>query len=94
LIGSQELDKDPYTFIPIFLILKFIFFFGWLEVAEAIASPFGNDDDDFQICQLLSRHVWAVSRNLNQFRGPPEEEEEEEEEKHVVTLSMDLHKNT
>jgi len=95
LIGNQELDKDPYTFIPIFLILKFIFFFGWLEVAEAIASPFGNDDDDFQVCELLSRHVWAVSRNLNQFRGPPEEEEEEEEEeKHVVTLSMDLHKNT
>ena len=60
LIGSQELDKDPYTFIPIFLILKFIFFFGWLEVAEAIENPFGNDDDDFQICELVSRHLWVI----------------------------------
>ena len=25
-----------------FQILKFIFFFGWLEVAEAIENPFGN----------------------------------------------------
>jgi len=108
LIASQELDDNPYTFIPIFLILKFVFFFGWLEVAEAIANPFGDDEDDFQICELISRHVWAVSRNLNQFRGPPkedgedqeEEEEEEEGKKHVVSLlyesayqSMILKKN-
>ena len=59
LIGSQELDKDPYTFIPIFLILKFIFFFGWLEVAEAIENPFGDDEDDFQVCELVSRHLWV-----------------------------------
>ena len=59
LIGSQELDKDPYTFIPIFLILKFIFFFGWLEGAEAIENPFGDDEDDFQVCELVSRHLWV-----------------------------------
>jgi len=97
LVSSQELEKNPYTFVPIFLILKFIFFFGWLEVAEALENPFGDDEDDFQTCELLSRHVWAVGRNLNQFRGPPEEEEEEEkekEEKHIVTLQMDLHKKT
>ena len=52
-----------------------------------------------QIPELISRHVWAISRNFNQFRGPPqleegEEEEEEKEEKHVVTLQMDLHKKT
>ena len=51
----------------------------------------------FQIPELISRHVWAISRNFNQFRGPPEleegeEKEEEEEKKHVVTLQMDLHK--
>ena len=44
--------------------------------------------------------MWAISRNFNQFRGPPEleegeeKEEEEEEKKHVVTLQMDLHKKT
>jgi len=99
LIGSQELDKDPYTFIPIFLILKFIFFFGWLEVAEAIENPFGNDEDDFQICELVSRHLWAINKNLNQFKGPPvqindpeSEEETDGENPHVVTLNFDLGK--
>merc|ERR1712211_23819 len=53
------------------LILKFVFFVGWLEVSESIENPFGNDDDDFQIPELISRHVWAISRNFNQFRGPP-----------------------
>jgi len=98
LIASQEVSRDPYTFVPIFLILKFVFFVGWLEVAESIENPFGNDDDDFQIPELISRHVWAISRNFNQFRGPPDSEEDEkeveEEKKHVVTLQMDLHKKT
>ena len=49
LVSSQELEKNPYTFVPIFLILKFIFFFGWLEVAEALENPFGDDEDDFQV---------------------------------------------
>ena len=53
-----------------------------------------------QIPELISRHVWAISRNFNQFRGPPEleegeeEKDEEEKKKHVVTLQMDLHKKT
>merc|ERR1712047_57465 len=49
LIASQEVSRDPYTFVPIFLILQFVFFVGWLEVAESIENPFGNDDDDFQV---------------------------------------------
>ena len=125
LIASQEVSRDPYTFVPIFLILKvgmtiimsmtmmmmmrrkrfqgtptplspssgddllyrkaceggqylltpprdtipsthgatsisittsinspqFVFFVGWLEVAESIENPFGNDDDDFQVIE-------------------------------------------
>merc|ERR1712018_22246 len=66
-MGPQE----PYTFIPIFLILRFIFYVGWLEVAEAIENPFGNDEDDFHICQLVSRHLWAIGRNLALHDGPP-----------------------
>jgi len=84
LIGSQPQPQEPYTFIPIFLILKFIFFFGWLEVAEAIENPFGNDEDDFHICQLVSRHLWAIGRNISLYQGPPgmsdEETSEEDDE--------------
>ena len=79
LIGSQAQEGDPYIFLPIFLILRFIFFVGWLEVAEAIENPFGNDEDDFHVCQLVSRHLWAIGRNISLYEGPPEEEEEEED---------------
>jgi len=82
LIGSQAQKDEPYIFLPIFLILRFIFFVGWLEVAEAIENPFGNDEDDFHVCQLVSRHLWAIGRNISLYEGPPvrgEEEEEEEE---------------
>ena len=34
LIGSQELDTDnAQMFFPIILVLKFIFFIGWLKVS-------------------------------------------------------------
>ena len=51
-------------------------------------KPLAGNASNFilQIPELISRHVWAISRNFNQFRGPPQleeegEEEEEEEEK-------------
>ena len=46
-------------FFPVFLVLKFVFFIGWLKVAGAINHPFGDDEDDFQIGELISRHVWV-----------------------------------
>ena len=78
LIGSQANPWEPY--IPLFLILRFIFFVGWLEVAEAIENPFGNDEDDFHVCQLVSRHLWAIGRNISLYEGPPAPQEEGEEE--------------
>merc|ERR1719431_1267402 len=59
LVGNQHLESDPETFFPIFLVLKFIFFIGWLKVAAAISNPFGHDEDDFQIGDLISRHIWV-----------------------------------
>ena len=83
LIGSQVKQDEPYIFLPLFLILRFIFYVGWLEVAEAIENPFGNDEDDFHVCQLVSRHLWAIGRNISLYEGPPgppgEEEGEESE---------------
>ena len=40
-------------------------------MAEAIENPFGNDADDFHICQLVSRHLWAIGKNLALHDGPP-----------------------
>ncbi|KAH8863492.1 Bestrophin-2 [Schistosoma japonicum] len=43
--------------IPIFTILSFIFYNGWLKVAESLVSPFGLDDDDFEVVPLLERNL-------------------------------------
>merc|ERR1711874_17895 len=71
LIAGQEIDSNPVIYLPIFLILRFIFFVGWLKVAEAISNPFGDDEDDFQIEHLLQRHIWASGRLLDQWKGVP-----------------------
>uniref|UniRef100_A0A1I7YD51 Bestrophin homolog n=1 Tax=Steinernema glaseri TaxID=37863 RepID=A0A1I7YD51_9BILA len=65
LLGRQMLVTNRYndlrgplmTYVPIFSILEFIFYTGWLKVAEALLNPFGNDDDNFEV-------NWIVDRNL------------------------------
>ena len=57
LLGRQWLDPDTQVegyqskhidyVIPIFTILQFIFYIGWLKVAEALLNPYGEDDEDF-----------------------------------------------
>ena len=45
--------------LPIFTIFKFLFIFGWLRTAETLYDPFGEDDEDFNINELLNRHLRA-----------------------------------
>jgi len=101
LIGEQELKDTPelLPYFPSFLVLKFIFFFGWKEVANAINNPFGDDEDDFQICHLVSRHIWAIGTNIKQFPGPPAEtteDDDHDEETEVriehVAVDVETHK--
>ncbi|XP_061098714.1 bestrophin-4 [Conger conger] len=63
LIGRQFLNPakgykghslDMY--IPVFTLLQFFFYFGWLKVGELIINPFGEDDDDFETNQLIDRN--------------------------------------
>uniref|UniRef100_A0A4W4GJ56 Bestrophin homolog n=1 Tax=Electrophorus electricus TaxID=8005 RepID=A0A4W4GJ56_ELEEL len=64
LIGRQFLDTTQgYPghnidfYIPVFTLLQFFFYVGWLKVAEQLINPFGEDDDDFET-------NWLVDRNL------------------------------
>jgi len=59
-------------YYPFFLTFKFLFYFGWLRVAEALYNPFGEDDDDFELNDLFNRH-WKVGMEIvDQTEDPPE----------------------
>ncbi|VUZ44725.1 unnamed protein product, partial [Hymenolepis diminuta] len=64
LFAWQYLDpKKPYKnnsvdlYVPIFGLLRFLFYMGWLKVAETLISPFGEDEDDFEIEEYIERNV-------------------------------------
>lgn len=55
---SKNLEKNGIDlYVPIFTILQFFFYMGWLKVAESLVNPFGEDDDDFEV-------NWLIDRNL------------------------------
>uniref|UniRef100_A0A1B6IYJ9 Bestrophin homolog n=1 Tax=Homalodisca liturata TaxID=320908 RepID=A0A1B6IYJ9_9HEMI len=54
--GSIEFDM----YFPIFTVLQFVFYVGWLKVAEVLIGPFGEDDDDIELNWLIDRHIKAA----------------------------------
>ncbi|XP_077982195.1 bestrophin-2a-like [Glandiceps talaboti] len=50
--GGSAID----FYFPILTVLEFFFYFGWLKVAEAIINPYGDDDDDFELSEIIDRN--------------------------------------
>nr|CAH8875110.1 unnamed protein product [Trichobilharzia regenti] len=64
LLAWQYLDPaknyeghDVDIYVPIFGLLRFFFYIGWLKVAESLINPFGEDVDDFEIEYLIERNL-------------------------------------
>uniref|UniRef100_A0A914VQ04 Bestrophin homolog n=1 Tax=Plectus sambesii TaxID=2011161 RepID=A0A914VQ04_9BILA len=66
LMGRQYIftDKRDLTvespidlYVPILTIIQFVFFVGWMKVAEALLNPLGDDDDDFECNYILDRNL-------------------------------------
>lgn len=61
-------DVDFY--VPVFTVFQFVFYVGWLKVAEGMICPFGEDDDDFELnCECRNRCIMfmfpgIVDRNI------------------------------
>jgi hypothetical protein len=63
LIGRQFPNKNNDEkeiidlYVPVFTILQFLFYVGWLKVGEDLMFPFGVDDEDFEFNYILERNV-------------------------------------
>lgn len=63
LLGEQFLDPGQgYEghaidfYVPVFALLQWIMYIGWLKVAQSLLNPTGEDDDDFELLKLLEKH--------------------------------------
>ena len=66
--GDEELD----LVYPVFMTFKFLFIFGLLRVAETHYNPFGDDDEDFELDELLNRHLKVAMDIVDAVEDPPE----------------------
>jgi len=71
IIWTKEGDEVMYLYYPIFMTMKFLFYFGWLRVAETLYNPFGEDDDDFALEELMDRHVKVALKIVDKTIPPP-----------------------
>uniref|UniRef100_A0A0N5B1C9 Bestrophin homolog n=1 Tax=Syphacia muris TaxID=451379 RepID=A0A0N5B1C9_9BILA len=47
-----------YPIVPfIMTALQYIFYVGWMKVAESLMNPLGEDDDDFECNYLIDRNL-------------------------------------
>ena len=44
------------TYVPLFTLIEFIAYLGWIKVAETLLYPWGDDDEDFQVNYVIDRN--------------------------------------
>lgn len=77
LIGQQWIEQNVESkagplnldMIPIFITLQFLFYMGWLKVAETLMNPFGEDDDDFEVNYMIDRNLQMSYLIVDEMRN-------------------------
>uniref|UniRef100_A0A914WUT2 Bestrophin homolog n=1 Tax=Plectus sambesii TaxID=2011161 RepID=A0A914WUT2_9BILA len=55
--GELNFSSPVDLYIPILSMIQFVFYVGWMKVAEALLNPFGEDDDDFEVNYMIDRNL-------------------------------------
>uniref|UniRef100_A0A5K3EZP5 Bestrophin homolog n=1 Tax=Mesocestoides corti TaxID=53468 RepID=A0A5K3EZP5_MESCO len=67
---SSPFRKDYY--VPFYTILEFIVYMGWLKVAETLVNPMGEDDEDFDINNIIDSN-WSYGMHMVDKKHHPTE---------------------
>uniref|UniRef100_A0AAF5PMM9 Bestrophin homolog n=1 Tax=Wuchereria bancrofti TaxID=6293 RepID=A0AAF5PMM9_WUCBA len=57
IVGDNSHTSYLDLIVPVMTMIQFIFFIGWLKVAQALLNPFGDDDDDFECNYLIDKNL-------------------------------------
>ena len=57
-VGSSPFKAHtPDLYFPLFTIVEFLCYMGWVKVAESLLNPFGDDDEDFEVNYIIDRNM-------------------------------------
>ena len=57
-IGNSPFKAHtPDLYFPLFTIVEFLCYMGWIKVAESLLNPFGDDDEDFEVNYIIDRNL-------------------------------------
>lgn len=68
---NPEWKEALDTYLPVYAIIEFIVFVGWLKTAFVMLNPFGMDDDDFEMNALIERNLMISLSYINDFYDKP-----------------------
>ncbi|KHN73525.1 Uncharacterized protein Tcan_11729 [Toxocara canis] len=63
IVGEQAHNKTLIDLrVPFMTMLQFVFYMGWVKVAESLLNPMGEDDDDFEGNFLIDKNIATALR--------------------------------